>query len=104
MEKYLIVCVVFFWTIATTRKGVEAQGMWTSAALTVGRYGLTATAVDNFAIFAGGANGSSGIISNQVDIFNALTRVLLSFLLVLSDAKFSLIPFGLASPIVNQLK
>ena len=48
-----------------------STGQWTTAALSVPRYGLTATTVGTDAIFAGGV--ASGGLSNVVDIFNTAT-------------------------------
>ena len=36
----------------------RAQGVWSTAQLSVGRYGLAAASVGNVAIFAGGEAGS----------------------------------------------
>jgi hypothetical protein len=55
--------------------------MWSTFALSKARYGLTATTVNNIAIFAGGASSVNyriiaidivkGIVNNVVDMYNA---------------------------------
>jgi hypothetical protein len=39
----------------------SASGTWSTAQLSVGRYGLAATSVGNVAIFAGGYNGNCSL-------------------------------------------
>ncbi len=53
-----------------------AQGTWTTAQLSVARFGLAAASSGNFAIFAGGtAPGSGQQMSDAVDLYNFVDRI-----------------------------
>ncbi len=52
-----------------------AQGTWTTAQLSVARFGLAAASSGNFAIFAGGTAPGSGLqMSDAVDLYNFVDK------------------------------
>ena len=60
--------------ISATLHAALAQGTWSTAQLSVARFGLAAASSGNFAIFAGGTTPNSGLqMSDAVDLFNSAT-------------------------------
>jgi hypothetical protein len=75
------------------------SGEWTTANLSVGRYGLAATSVQDLVLFGGGLANvtvSGGVFSNVVDIFNATSGEW-------TTANLSVARYQLAAASVNDL-